>query len=139
MPTCRLPDSFNEMYVRVEPNRDCVYGSCRRPMHRKLLQEAATASTFVMMIVVFDRFLLRQKQRQSQRQREEEKHRKGKKSDLQLRQRQIGRRGPANGSICPPCMPVSSHNTKYNSHYTKYNAQYTQYNTKEAHVKQNWS
>ena len=70
----------------------------------------------------------------------EEKQRKGKKSDLQLRQRQIGgRRGPANGSICPPCMPVSSHNTKYNSQYTKYNAQYTQYNTKGAHVKQNWS
>ena len=57
MPTCRLGNSFSEMYVGVEPNRDCVYGSCRRPMHRKLLQEAAMAVTFVMMSMVFDRFL----------------------------------------------------------------------------------
>ena len=58
----------------------------------------------------------------------EEKHRKGKKSDLQLRQRQIGgRRGPANGSICPPCLPacVSSHNTQYTKYNTKYTIQCT--------------
>ena len=58
MPTCRLGNSFSEMYVGVEPNRDCVYGSCLRPMHRKLLQEAAMV-TFVMMCMVSDvhRFL----------------------------------------------------------------------------------
>ena len=30
------------------PNRDCIYGSCLRPMHRKLLQEATMAAAFVM-------------------------------------------------------------------------------------------
>ena len=149
-------------------------------MHRKLLQEAAMAVTFVMMSMVFNRFLslkldltnkCEQKNKKTMQERmgsckeieydpgetgtarqekkikekkiclicnsdkdkdkdKEEKQRKGKKSDLQLRQRQIGgRRGPANGSICPPCLPacVSSHNTQYKTiqiHNTQNTVQY---------------
>ena len=53
MLTCRLWNTLSYMcYILVHecfaPNRDCIYGSCLRPMHRKLLQEATMAAAFVM-------------------------------------------------------------------------------------------
>ena len=40
--------SYILVHECVAPNRDCIYGSCLRPMHRKLLQEAVMAVAFVM-------------------------------------------------------------------------------------------